>query len=152
MSFGNSKWGKFVRAMLPLQGGLCWWCGELPIDPTAEHLMPKSLGGSDAAHNIAVACRQCNWARDNDITWQEHPNLVGTRRHALLGKENRELLLIAMGPEWWAGLPQPTSHIRAWNAWVRDNAATDPRAALAWRSIQGKWAAKDAARVSETCE
>ena len=78
------------------QGQHCIWCGEwcyvagwqdkdwlrrrLGIVPeqrgsakalrarraTAEHLLPRSLGGTDAAVNIVAACRRCNGRRGND--------------------------------------------------------------------------------------
>jgi 5-methylcytosine-specific restriction endonuclease McrA len=50
----------------------CCWCGiELrltrdPRDParaTREHLVPRHLGGTDTAENLALACAACNGAR-----------------------------------------------------------------------------------------
>jgi 5-methylcytosine-specific restriction endonuclease McrA len=50
----------------------CHWCGvELrltrdtrdPARATREHLVPRHLGGSDAAENLALACAACNGAR-----------------------------------------------------------------------------------------
>ncbi len=32
---------------------------------TVEHLMPRSLGGSDDLINLALACRRCNERRSN---------------------------------------------------------------------------------------
>jgi hypothetical protein len=32
---------------------------------TLEHIVPKSLGGSDAPDNLALACRRCNERRYN---------------------------------------------------------------------------------------
>lgn len=66
------------------QHGRCFYCGvamwltspsELPgehpkhsaavaqLKCTAEHLVPRSEGGKDAAGNIAAACLHCNWTR-----------------------------------------------------------------------------------------
>jgi len=68
-----------------VQNGRCFYCGvamwlaspcELPCEHprpsptaaarlkcTAEHLVPRSEGGKDAAGNIAAACAHCNWTR-----------------------------------------------------------------------------------------
>ncbi len=35
---------------------------------TIDHLMPRSLGGSDQLDNLALACRHCNERRYNFIT------------------------------------------------------------------------------------
>src|SRR5687768_7510081 len=65
------------------QGGRCYYCGipmwllshdELPgrsLSPaaaarlkcTAEHLVPRSEGGTNIAANIVAACAHCNWTR-----------------------------------------------------------------------------------------
>jgi len=34
---------------------------------TVDHLMPKSLGGSDDINNLALACRRCNERRYNFV-------------------------------------------------------------------------------------
>ncbi|MGK7890212.1 MAG: HNH endonuclease [Leptolyngbyaceae cyanobacterium] len=34
---------------------------------TVDHLMPKSLGGSDELENLALACRRCNERRYNFV-------------------------------------------------------------------------------------
>ncbi len=88
------------------QAGLCFYCA-LPMwtgDPepfaqqhgltqaqarrlqcTAEHLLPRQDGGSDAAQNIVAACRHCNQLRHRGRnpapTWRQYLNLV-TRRVA----------------------------------------------------------------------
>jgi HNH endonuclease len=35
---------------------------------TIEHLVPRSLGGSDRVDNLALACRRCNERRYNFVT------------------------------------------------------------------------------------
>jgi HNH endonuclease len=35
---------------------------------TIEHLVPRSLGGSDEVDNLALACRRCNERRYNFVT------------------------------------------------------------------------------------
>ena len=46
-------------------GGRCVWCAtrSWPRDRTVEHLLPRSRGGRDGAHNLLPACRACNRAR-----------------------------------------------------------------------------------------
>lgn len=61
---------KLRRARFNQQAGRCFWCGgQMEHDPagpygaTLEHLLPKSLGGTDDAANIVVAHRRCNEER-----------------------------------------------------------------------------------------
>lgn len=54
------------------QGGLCFWCarpmrlpapgddGSDPALATAEHLVPRSRGGTDRQENVVAACAPCN--------------------------------------------------------------------------------------------
>lgn len=54
-------------------GMVCCWCGEPidpaqaatrgPLSPTREHLVPRSLGGSNRAENLLLAHRRCNGLR-----------------------------------------------------------------------------------------
>jgi len=46
-------------------GEQCVWCSarSWPRDRTVEHLLPRSRGGHDGAHNLLPACRACNRAR-----------------------------------------------------------------------------------------
>jgi HNH endonuclease len=46
-------------------GNRCVWCStqSWPRDRTVEHLLPRSRGGHDGAHNLLPACRACNRAR-----------------------------------------------------------------------------------------
>ncbi|MGH7998117.1 MAG: HNH endonuclease [Brasilonema sp.] len=44
---------------------------------TIDHIMPKSLGGSDDADNLALACRRCN----------EQTNVLPKESQRGLGKE-----------------------------------------------------------------
>lgn len=56
------------------QGGRCFWCGVptrretadkgvFLAPSTAEHLIPKSRGGTNSQRNIVSACKQCNCCR-----------------------------------------------------------------------------------------
>lgn len=54
------------------QNWKCCWCGCETTDvrkvwnaSTLEHVIPKSLGGSDDSDNLVMACNRCNNARGN---------------------------------------------------------------------------------------
>ncbi|CAK0772951.1 hypothetical protein CCP3SC1_60007 [Gammaproteobacteria bacterium] len=38
----------------------CAYCGKKDVPLQIEHIQPKTLGGSDRASNLTVACRPCN--------------------------------------------------------------------------------------------
>jgi len=45
---------------------VCHWCGCEPTTDnpmTADHLVPRALGGTNARSNLVGACRRCNSAR-----------------------------------------------------------------------------------------
>jgi HNH endonuclease len=56
-----------------LQSGRCYYfgvamlppgtCGPRAIQCTAEHLLPRSEGGSDGPSNVVAACAHCNQTR-----------------------------------------------------------------------------------------
>lgn len=52
------------RALLLKHDDLCWLCGNHGAD-TADHVIPKSHGGTDDIHNLRPAHKRCNSARGN---------------------------------------------------------------------------------------
>lgn len=40
-----------------------------PRYPNLDHIVPRSLGGSDEESNLRCACRQCNVLRGADVDW-----------------------------------------------------------------------------------
>lgn len=40
-----------------------------PRYPTLDHILPRSLGGSDEVNNLRLACRQCNVTRGANVDW-----------------------------------------------------------------------------------
>lgn len=48
-----------------------------PRYPTLDHIIPRSLGGSDDPANLRLACRQCNIARGNNVNWVPEIGEVG---------------------------------------------------------------------------
>jgi hypothetical protein len=60
----------FVRQLVRKRScGRCEYCHSLERTQatpfTIEHLLPQSLGGSDEADNLALACQRCNLRRYN---------------------------------------------------------------------------------------
>lgn len=76
----GSSWGgraaqRLVRHVLAVKGTRCHLCGGPGAD-TADHLTPRSKGGTDALTNLEPAHMSCNRARsDMDLTaWRAlHP-------------------------------------------------------------------------------
>lgn len=70
---------------VPIPNGDCWLCG-LPIerkeDRSADHIVPRFMGGTDAPSNIAPAHRQCNAIRGHHAVASD----VKTRRVLVFGK------------------------------------------------------------------
>jgi hypothetical protein len=58
-----------TRLALYLRDGfICLYCGMFlhaaePSFVTLDHLMPRSQGGTNDAHNLITACKSCNCAR-----------------------------------------------------------------------------------------
>lgn len=60
---------------------VCAYCGELMIEGTIDHILPKSSGGSNELHNLLLCCRECNAdkGRKRLEHWRPgHENLVST--------------------------------------------------------------------------
>ncbi|MEG3880028.1 HNH endonuclease [Microcoleus sp. herbarium7] len=57
------------RQLLELYGNQCHWCNKSmqKSERTIEHLLPKSLGGSNALYNLRLACFSCNNSRGNSL-------------------------------------------------------------------------------------
>ena len=53
------------RSLYTTYGGACIYCKQVfPMEQlTLEHLVPRSLGGSNALHNLRLACLPCNSRR-----------------------------------------------------------------------------------------
>jgi len=55
------------REARKLYGLPCHWCGE-PAD-TADHLIPRAMGGESTPDNLVPACRSCNSRRGAAQRW-----------------------------------------------------------------------------------
>jgi len=64
-----------LRIALEQQGWVCFYCGRELVIPhrrcdlaarnaaTADHLVPRLVGGTDSLDNIVAACARCNVAK-----------------------------------------------------------------------------------------
>jgi hypothetical protein len=65
-------------------GAVCWWCGEnihSGAEAHADHLVPRSLGGSDEGYNLRWAHASCNVGRKASPAtaeqyWRLHPEIA----------------------------------------------------------------------------
>lgn len=56
---------KTWKHLLKAFNGQCIYCGEYYNYMTEDHLVPKSLGGSNSIYNILPACEKCNSLKSN---------------------------------------------------------------------------------------
>jgi 5-methylcytosine-specific restriction endonuclease McrA len=61
---GGRKQSALTAEVLRLYGTVCALCGGEGAD-TKDHIIPRSLGGSDALDNLRPAHRRCNSRRGN---------------------------------------------------------------------------------------
>jgi 5-methylcytosine-specific restriction endonuclease McrA/uncharacterized protein (DUF1778 family) len=54
----GGAWKRLSAAVLNRDNYVCRYCGGRAT--TADHVVPKSKGGSDALSNLVAACRSCN--------------------------------------------------------------------------------------------
>jgi hypothetical protein len=47
-----------TRAVLMAHGYICRYCGG--VADSADHIVPRVLGGSDEPRNLTATCRACN--------------------------------------------------------------------------------------------
>lgn len=50
-----------------------------PSYPTRDHLLPRTRGGSNLKHNIAICCKRCNGDKKNRTTEEWHQDLARER-------------------------------------------------------------------------
>jgi 5-methylcytosine-specific restriction endonuclease McrA len=69
----NRPLSPVLYAMVLAQDGLCVYCGHqmrpMPdgggTTPTRDHVIPLSRGGPDLLTNLAAACYECNFVKDD---------------------------------------------------------------------------------------
>lgn len=61
-----------VRAVILKRDGKCLQCGSTE-DLTLDHIIPRSVGGTDDPENLQTLCRRCNSGKNN----RDHRSMVG---------------------------------------------------------------------------
>lgn len=52
--------------------GYCTYCkNPLGFDWEADHVVPRSQGGTNAIENMAPSCRPCNHEKSDRIDWRK---------------------------------------------------------------------------------
>ena len=69
----NMRSKRLVLELMHAQGGFCGICGKLfqnvwPQHIVADHIVPRSKGGSNHIDNLQAAHRSCDSAKGNDST------------------------------------------------------------------------------------
>ena len=75
-----TRWAIYVRDGATRLGVPCRWCRRLTQDPSLDHLIPRSAGGTNAPENLASACQPCNRARGKDLHLDPSPPLLPAHR------------------------------------------------------------------------
>jgi 5-methylcytosine-specific restriction endonuclease McrA len=58
------------RNVLRRDGGVCQYCGQRRGAMTTDHVVPRSLSGTDAWENLVCACPECNARKGNQTPVQ----------------------------------------------------------------------------------
>lgn len=57
----GAVWNAIRLQVLARDGWRCVYCGREANE--ADHVLPRSKGGSDTLENLVAACRKCNGAK-----------------------------------------------------------------------------------------
>jgi hypothetical protein len=92
MAISTYRRQRLIELLTKQQGGKCCYCGVKVIDgsqsltkflggsksdyndkavASLEHKLPKAMGGTDDASNLAVSCRGCNIEKRDKFTHEE---------------------------------------------------------------------------------
>lgn len=77
-----------TTTVLALQGTTCWLCGK-PGATTTDHVVPRSLGGTDEWANLRPAHQACNARRRNADPFPEDPE-----------PQPRRIQTLPLSPRW----------------------------------------------------
>ncbi len=73
-SFTAYEWNKKILEY----AGRCAYCGDIENNPTQDHVIPISRGGSSKIDNIVPACKRCNSSKGSKTLqewkskWNQH--------------------------------------------------------------------------------
>ena len=67
ISSRGTSWDALRLKVLDRDGWTCNYCGKHleGSDGTADHVVPKNLGGEDRLDNLVAACRKCNGSKQD---------------------------------------------------------------------------------------
>lgn len=95
MSWSGRRTQRLAAAVVAVYGWTCWLCHQ-PINPTArrttsaglsvDHVVPRSLGGTDHIANLRPAHMGCNAARGTNPPMTDAPGPTPQRRTAQRGR------------------------------------------------------------------
>ncbi|MFA6019748.1 MAG: HNH endonuclease [Rhodospirillales bacterium] len=55
------------RRHVKRQKGLCYYCRQPMIQPTLDHIVPKSKGGKASKRNTVACCLGCNAKKADQV-------------------------------------------------------------------------------------
>lgn len=63
----SEKRKRRLQRMLDQQHHRCFYCDKYIdlVNGTIDHVIPRSKGGSERAHNLVAACSECNYYKAN---------------------------------------------------------------------------------------
>jgi 5-methylcytosine-specific restriction endonuclease McrA len=83
----NKRYRDFYRSgvrdvVIARDRGVCQYCGRRPRNPTVDHMLPVTRGGTNDETNLVVACKRCNCIKCdrmpldlfNSLNWIEWKN------------------------------------------------------------------------------
>ena len=110
----------------------CRYCGGRAPDVTltVDHVIPRSLGGSDAPDNLVAACRDCNAGKSSTSPDEKTVADVSTEAVAL-GKALREALRLR-----GQALAEATSWVENVGDWWDESAG---HAGVSWARMDDGW-------------
>ena len=77
---------------------------------TIDHVVPKSLGGSNSWANVATSCKACNWTKGSDASIR--PSIAPSRpNYYALIAQRKTLPLYVRDPEWNDYLGWPSDKV-----------------------------------------
>lgn len=108
----------------------CRYCGSMAPDVklTVDHVVPKALGGSDAADNLVTACQPCNSGKSS--TNPDAPLVDDVAQDALRWSQARTAAIAEWRDHRIALKASLSAFVEAWDAWgvgPEDNRRVIPR-------------------------
>ena len=64
----KSKRSRRYRSLVRRDGEVCVWCATTE-NLTVDHILPRSMGGSNKLENLQLLCQPCNQAKGD--TWPQ---------------------------------------------------------------------------------